>query len=65
VERRDFIYAVRDEVVESTNNRNYRGTQLNKWYFIDGNTDVNTLRSYFPTLPLDIARPDTGERPLQ
>ncbi|MBR5886884.1 MAG: hypothetical protein IKZ07_01620 [Akkermansia sp.] len=65
VERRDFIYAVRDEVIESTNNRNYRGTQLNKWYFIDGNTDVNTLRSYFPTLPLNIARPDTGERPLQ
>jgi hypothetical protein len=65
IERRSFIYAVRDEVIESTNNRNYRGTQLNKWYFIDGNTDVNTLRSYFPTLPLDIARPDTGERPLQ
>ncbi len=65
VERKHFIYAVRDEVIQSTNNRNYRGTQLNKWYFIDGNTDVNVLRSYFPTLPLNIARPDTGERPLQ
>ena len=29
-----------------------------------GDQDVNTLRSYFPTLPLNIARPDTGERPL-
>ena len=65
IERKGFIYAVRDEVVQSTNNRNYRGTEINKWYFIDGNTDVNTLRSYFPTLPLNIDRPDTGERPLQ
>lgn len=64
VERKDFIYAVRDEVIQSTNNRNYRGTEINKWYFIDSNTDVNTLRSYFPTLPLNIAQPDTGERPL-
>ena len=64
VERKDFIYAVRDEKVQATNNRNYRGTELNNWYFIDGNTDVNTLRSYVPTLPLNIARPDTGERPL-
>ncbi len=64
IERKDFIYAVRDEVVQTSNNRNYRGTEINKWYFIDGNTDVNTLRSYFPTLPLNIARPDTGERPL-
>lgn len=64
VERKDFIYAVRDEVVQTRDNRNYRGTEINKWYFIDGNTDVNTLRSYFPTLPLNIARPDTGERPL-
>ncbi|MBR3925835.1 MAG: hypothetical protein IKJ58_03630 [Akkermansia sp.] len=65
IERKDFIYAVRDEVVQTVNNRNYRGTVINRWYFIDGNTDVNTLRSYFPTLPLNIARPDTGERPLQ
>jgi len=65
IERKDFIYAVRDEQVQSSDNRNYRGTVINKWYFIDGNTDVNTLRSYFPTLPLNIARPDTGERPLQ
>ena len=64
IERRDFIYAVRDEEVQLVNNRNYRGTVINKWYFIDGNTDVNTLRSYFPTLPLNIVRPDTGERPL-
>lgn len=65
IEKKSFIYAVRDEVIQSSNNRNYRGTTLNKWYFIDGNTDVNTLRSYFPTLPLNIERPDTGERPLQ
>lgn len=65
IERKDFIYAVRDEKIQASNNRNFRGTIINKWYFIDGNTDVNTLRSYFPTLPLNIARPDTGERPLQ
>ena len=63
MERRDFIYAVRDEVYK--NNVNTRGTEPNKWYFIDSNTNVNTLRSYFPTLPLNIQTPDTGDRPLR
>lgn len=61
IERKGFIYAVRDEKVSGPN---YRGTTLNKWYFIDGNTDVNTLRAYFPNLPLNIEQPDCGERPL-
>lgn len=63
MERRDFIYAVRDEAYRD--NRNTRGTEPNKWYFIDSNTNVNTLRTYFPTLPLNIKTPDTGDRPLQ
>lgn len=63
LERRDFIYAVRDEVYR--NNINTRGTEPNRWYFIDSNTNINTLRSYFPTLPLNIKTPDTGDRPLQ
>lgn len=61
IERKGFIYAVRDEKISGAN---YRGTILNKWYFIDGNTDVNTLRAYFPNLPLNIKQPDCGERPL-
>lgn len=63
LERRDFIYAVRDELYSK--NINTRGTEPNRWYFIDSNTSVNTLRSYFPTLPLNIKTPDTGDRPLQ
>ena len=63
MERRDFIYAVRDESYRD--NVNTRGTEKNKWYFIDSNTNVNTLRTYFPTLPLNIKTPDTGDRPLQ
>lgn len=63
MERKDYIFAVRDEYF-SNNKANYRGTKLNKWYFIDSNTDVNTLRTYFPTLPLNISVPDTGDRPL-
>lgn len=63
MERRDFIYAVRDEAYRD--NVNSRGTVQNKWYFIDSNTSVNTLRTYFPTLPLNIKTPDTGDRPLQ
>ncbi len=62
VERRDYIYAVRDEAYRD--NKNTRGTEPNKWYFIDSNTNVNTLRTYFPTLPLNIKTPDTGDRPL-
>lgn len=63
MERRDFIYAVRDEMYRD--NINTRGTERNKWYFIDSNTNVNTLRTYFPTLPLNMRTPDTGDRPLQ
>ncbi len=62
LERRDYIYAIRDEVISSP--VNYRGTKLNKWYFVDSNTDVNTLRAYFPALPLDIDVPPVGDRPL-
>ena len=46
MERRSYIFAVRDEII--TDKSQPRGTELNKWYFIDGNTDVNTLRSFFP-----------------
>lgn len=63
MERRDFIYAVRDEAYRD--NVNTRGTEPNKWYFVDSNTNVNTLRTYFPTLPLNLRTPDTGDRPLQ
>ena len=62
MERRSYIYAVRDEVI--TDKSQPRGTELNKWYFIDGNTDVNTLRTFFPNLPLYLKRPGTGDRIL-
>lgn len=62
IERKDYIYAVRDEAYNR--NINTRGTEPNKWYFIDSNTPVNTLRTYFPTLPLNLRTPDTGDRPL-
>lgn len=63
VERRSYIFAVRDEVISSGSNA--RGTVLNKWYFIDSNTDVNVLRAFFPNLPLNIKLPDCGDRPLR
>lgn len=62
VERRSYIFAVRDEVISTPGSA--RGTKINKWYFIDGNTDVNVLRAFFPNLPLNIKLPDCGERPL-
>ncbi len=62
VERRSYIFAVRDEVI--TDKSQPRGTVLNKWYFIDGNTDVNTLRTFFPNLPLYLKLPATGDRIL-
>jgi hypothetical protein len=62
MERRSFIFAVRDEVITDTSMP--RGTELNKWYFIDGNTDVNTLRSFFPNLPLYLRLPSTSDRIL-
>lgn len=68
VERRGHIYAIRDEVVNGPLDRNgftYRDTKLNKWYFVDGNTDINTLRAFFPNLPLRMNLPDSGERVLR
>lgn len=62
MERRSYIFAVRDEVI--TDKSQPRGTVLNKWYFIDGNTDVNTLRTFFPNLPLYLRLPATGDRIL-
>ncbi len=67
VERRSHIYAIRDEVVNGKLNRNgltAHDTKLNKWYFADGNTDINTLRTFFPGLPLNLRLPDGGERVL-
>lgn len=62
VERRSHIFAVRDEVISD---KGYaRGTELNRWYFIDGNTDVNTLRTFFPDLPLHIKLPPAVNRRL-
>ena len=63
MERRSYIFAVRDEVI--TDKSQPRGTVLNKWYFIDGNTDVNTLRTFFPNLPLYLRLPATGDRILR
>lgn len=63
MERRSYIFAVRDEVITDTSQP--RGTVLNKWYFIDGNTDVNTLRTFFPNLPLYLRLPSTGDRILR
>ncbi len=62
IERRSYIFAVRDEVITDTGIS--RGTKLNQWYFIDSNTDVNTLRTFFPDLPLYIKLPATGDRTL-
>ncbi len=59
--RKGYIFALRDEVISSKINT--RGTQLNRWYFVDGNTNVNLLRAFFPDLPLNISLPDSGEYP--
>lgn len=63
VQRDSYIFAVRDEVISTPGSA--RGTKLNKWYFIDSNTDVNILRAFFPNLPLNIELPDCGERPVR
>lgn len=63
IERKSYIFAVRDEVITDTGIR--RGTKLNQWYFIDGNTDVNTLRTFFPDLPLYLRLPASGDRTLR
>lgn len=81
IERRSYIFAVRDEVINEkrpvvnntdgspaashSNVSGNRGTTLNKWYFIDGKTDVNTLRTFFPDLPLRIKLPTAGDRVLR
>ncbi len=62
VKRKSYMFALRDEVL-SPDSPN-RGTKLNKWYFVDGNTDVNMLRAFFPDLPLNIDLPDSGEYPV-
>ncbi len=59
--RKSYIFALRDEIVSAR--VNMRGTQLNRWYFVDGNTNVNLLRAFFPDLPLNIDLPDSGEYP--
>ncbi len=59
--RKSYIFAIRDEVLGP--NMSMRGTQLNRWYFVDGNTDVNLLRAFFPDLPLNIKLPDSGDYP--
>lgn len=68
VERRSHIFAIRDEVVRGAVDRNGltpQKTKINKWYFVDGNTDINTLRTFFPELPLNIKLPGGGERVLR
>ncbi len=60
--RKSYIFALRDEAVSSKENT--RGTHLNRWYFVDGNTNISVLRTFFPDLPLNISLPDSGERPL-
>ncbi|MCQ2365105.1 MAG: hypothetical protein MJ051_06090 [Akkermansia sp.] len=62
IERRSYIYAVRDEYISDTGR--VRGTSLKKWYFVDGKTDVNTLRTFFPDLPVRLALPPCGDRQL-
>ncbi len=60
--RKGYIFALRDELISAKVNE--RGTQLNRWYFADGNTNINMLRAFFPDLPLNIDLPDSGDYPL-
>lgn len=53
--RKSHIFAIRDEVISDRGQQ--RGTKVNHWYFIDGNTSVNTLRTFFPDLPLHLRTP--------
>ncbi len=62
VKRKGYIFALRDEQLSSKSHD--RGTELNKWYFVDGNTDIGLLRAFFPDLPLNIDLPDSGEYPV-
>ncbi|MCH5285213.1 MAG: hypothetical protein J1E42_06395 [Akkermansiaceae bacterium] len=68
VERRSHIFAIRDERVNGPVSRaglTKRETKINQWYFVDANTDVNLLRTFFPNLPQNIILPDGGERVLR
>ncbi len=62
MERKGYIYAVRDEIISEQGAE--RETKPNKWYLIDGNTNISTLRTFFPDLPLYLERPTCGERVL-
>lgn len=61
IEKKSFLYAVRDEA----SHNEIRQRRLNKWFFIDASTDLKTLRTLFPDMPLNIATPPTGTRVLQ
>ncbi len=62
IKRVSYIFALRDEVISHKSAK--RGTKLNVWYFVDGNTDIGMLRSFFPDLPANIDLPDSGEYPV-
>lgn len=62
IQRTGCLFAVRDEVLPGR--MNDRGTQINKWYFIDGDTPVTRLRAFFPNLPLNIKMPPSGDKAL-
>lgn len=54
--KKSYLYAVRDESSSNPTRRK----RLNKWYFIDASTEVKTLRSFFPDLPLYLNIPPVG-----
>lgn len=62
IERRSYIYAIRDEQISDKGRE--RGTKLNQWYFADASTGITTLRSFFPDFPVHPALPGCGERRL-
>lgn len=61
--KKSYLYAVRDE----SSSNPARKQRLNKWYFIDASTEVKTLRTFFPDLPLylDVPPVSTRSAPLQ
>lgn len=61
LEKKSYLYVVRDEASEN----GMRRKRLNKWFFIDATTDLKTLRTLFPDMPLNMATPPTGMRVLQ
>lgn len=61
-EQSSYILAIRDEVIDAKYNT--RGTVINEWYFVDTNTDTQTLRNYFSNLPLRLKLPATGTKEL-